>query len=86
MKILVTSHFKVLNGIFNVGFNNINLDDANFYEDDLKTIFHVRLFAWHNRLKQRKAPKKEISKELMSVAWHLTRWWDWCVPDDKRKK
>ena len=31
------------------------------------TIIHVRLMAWHNRFKQRKACKKDISKE----AWHV---------------
>ena len=29
--------------------------------------------------------KKDISKELMPVAWHPTRWWDWCLPEDKKK-
>ena len=21
----------------------------------------------------------------MFVAWHPTRWWDWCLPEDKKK-
>ena len=29
--------------------------------------------AWRNRFKQRKACKKNLSKELMSVAWYPTR-------------
>ena len=64
-------------GILSVDFNNINLDDANFYEDDPKTIIHFRHLTWHDKIKQRKAFKKAISKELMLVAWHPTRWWDW---------
>ena len=40
------------------------------------TIIDVRLMAWHNKLKQLKPIKKDISKELMPAAWHLTRWWD----------
>ena len=55
-------------GILNVDLNNINLYDVNFDEDDPETIIHARLMAWHNRLKQRKAFKKDISKELMPVA------------------
>ena len=33
-------------GILSVDLNNINLDCANFYEDDHKTVIHVRLLAW----------------------------------------
>ena len=40
--------------IFSVDLNNINLDNVNFDKDDPKTIIHVRLITWYNRLKQRK--------------------------------
>ena len=55
-------------GIFSVDLNNINLDDANFHENDLKTIIHVRPLAWHNKFEKRKAFKKNIKKELIPVA------------------
>ena len=32
------------------------------------------------------ACKKGITKELMTVAWHPTRWWDWCIPEDDKKE
>ena len=41
--------------VFSVDLNNINLDDANFYEDDPKTIIHVRRLVWYNKPKQRKS-------------------------------
>ena len=41
-------------------FNNINLYDDNFDDDDPETIIHVRLMAWCNRYKQRKVCEKEI--------------------------
>ena len=41
-------------GILSLDLTNINLDDVNFYKDDLETIIHVRLMTWCNRLKQRK--------------------------------
>ena len=22
----------------------------------------------------------------MPVAWHPTRWWDWCMPEDEKKE
>ena len=49
-------------GILSVDLIIINLDDANFYKDGPKTIIHVRLLAWRNKLKQRKAFTKEIKK------------------------
>ena len=59
MKILVMSHFfSDEMGIVSVDLNNINFDDVNFDGDDPETIIHVRLKAWRNRFKQRKAIKK----------------------------
>ena len=36
--------------------------------------------------KKRKAQKAKIKKELMPTAWHPSRWWDWCVPEDEKKE
>ena len=41
--------------------------------------------AWRNKFKQRQAFKKKISKELILLAWHPTRLWDWCLPDNEKK-
>lgn len=59
----------------NIDLININLDDDIFDEDDPETIDHVRLMTWRNRFKQCKACKKEI----MPLAWHPIRWWNWCA-------
>ena len=72
-------------GLNTIYLNKINLGDGNFDEDDPETIIHVRLMAWRNNYKQCKACKKEISKELMPVAWHRTSWWDWCMQEDEKK-
>ena len=58
-------------GILNVDLNNINLDDTNYDEDKPETIIHIRLWAWHIRFEKPKAPKRDINKKLMLVAWHL---------------
>ena len=34
----------------------------------------------------KKAFKKQLNEELMSVAWHPNRWWNFCVPEDKKKE
>ena len=31
-----------------------------------------------------KAQKAQIKKELMRVAWHPSKWWDWCVYEDEK--
>ena len=64
-------------GILNIDLN-VKLDYS-FDEDDPDTIFLIRLLAWHIKFRKRKELKKELSEELMPVAWHPDRWWDWCM-------
>ena len=71
-------------GLVIIDLDNINLDDDNFDEDALETIIHVRLMAWCNRFKQRKACKKDRRRiiEWHLIKWHPTRVWDWCMTKD----
>ena len=71
-------------GIINIDLNNINLDDTNFKEDDPDTIILIRLLAWHIKSEKFKEFKKNISEELMPVAWHPKRWWN--VSEDEKKE
>ena len=48
--------------ILSVDFDENNLDEVNFDEDDPEAFIHVRLMAWCNRSKQCKPCKKDISK------------------------
>ena len=59
-------------------------NDNSFYKNDPDTF--VRFLVWRNKFEKRKALKKDVSKELMSVAWHPTRWWDWCISEDQKKE
>ena len=52
-------------GILNIDFNNINLGDTNYDEDDHNTIILVRLLAWYINFEKRKALKKKMNEELM---------------------
>ena len=70
----------------NKNLNNVNLVDNNFDDCHPKSINLVRFMAWYHRFTQYEAYKKEISKELMPVAWHPTRCQDWCILEDGRKK
>ena len=35
--------------------------------NDPDTIVHIRLFSWHNKFEKRKALKKRLNEELMSI-------------------
>ena len=74
-------------GIFNIDLNNINLDN-NFDGDDPDTIILIRLLAWHSHSKfeKRKVLKREINEELMPIAWHPKRWWNFCISEDEKKE
>ena len=41
---------------------------------------------WYEGYQKRKVQKAQIKKELMPSAWHQSRWWDWCVPQDEKKE
>ena len=46
----------------------------------------IRLLAGHTKFEKRKALEKDISEELMPVAWHPNGWWDRCVSEDEKKE
>ena len=70
-------------GILNTGLNNINLDDTNYDKDDPEAIIHIRFLAWHIKFKKR---KKKISEEIMPIAWHPKRWWNFCMYEADKKR
>ena len=37
-------------------------------------------------LKKRKELKNKLSEELMDIAWHTDRLWDWCMSEDEKKE
>ena len=72
-------------GILNLDLNNINRDN-NFDEDDPVTIVLIRLLSWHIKFEKREELKKELNKELISIAWHPNKWCDWCISEDEKKE
>ena len=44
------------------------------------------LIKWYEGYKKRKAQKASIKEELIPIAWHPSRWWDWCVPEDEKQE
>ena len=41
---------------------------------------------WYNGYPQRKVQKAQVKAELMPIAWHPSRWWNWCIPEDDKKE
>ena len=37
-------------------------------------------------MKAIKAQKASIKEELMPIAWHPSRYWDWCMSEDEKKE
>ena len=72
-------------GILNIDLNNINLYN-NFDKDDPDTVILIRLLVWHIKFEKHKALKKESIKELITIAWHPKRWWDWWMLEDEKKE
>ena len=54
-------------------------------EDMLSNISLIARWDFMENFKKRKNLKKEIARELLVIAWHPDRWWDWCVPEDEKK-
>ena len=54
-------------------------DDDYWYHDD-------EMIKWYKGYKKRKAQKASIKKELMPIAWHPSRCYDWCVSEDEKKE
>ena len=63
--------------------NNINLDN-NFDKDDPDTIILIRLLARHIYLKPQRT-SKNVSGELMRIAWYHKNWWNFCMSEDEKK-
>ena len=54
-------------------------DDDYYCNDD-------ELIKWYEDHKKQQAQKASIKEELMPNAWHPSRYWDWCVPEDETKR
>ena len=52
----------------------------------LRLLFLSDFYFGISNLKNAKHLKKDISEELMLVAWYPNKWWDWCISEDEKKK
>ena len=45
-----------------------------------------RLTGWYEGYQKRKAQKAKIKEELVPIAWHPLRYWDWCMSEDEKRE
>ena len=67
----------------------IDMQRNEYYDDDNdKHSWHDKynFFEWCDDYKKQKVQKASIKEELMPIAWHPSRWWDWCIPEDEKKR
>ena len=53
-------------------------DDDDDDDDD-----EDKFFEWYDDYKKLKAQKASIKEELSRIAWHSSRYWDWCMTEDE---
>ena len=53
-------------------------DDDYWYHDD-------EITEWYEGYKKREAHKVSIKEELLPIAWHPSRYWDWCMSEDEKR-
>ena len=57
-----------------------------FVMQQVKLWHDDEIIEWHNGYQKRKAQKAKIEEELMHIAWHPLKWWDWCMSEDEKKQ
>ena len=58
-------------------------DDGAHWDDDGD---EDKFFERYDGYKKRKAQKASIKEELLPIAWHPSRYWDWCMSEEEKKE
>ena len=45
-----------------------------------------KFFEWYDGYQKWKAQKANIREELLPIAWHPSRYWDWCMSEDEKQE
>ena len=54
--------------------------------DNINDWCYNKFIEWYDGYKKRKAQKAQTKKDLIPIAWHPSRWWDWFVAKDEKKE
>ena len=47
--------------------------------------YHNKIIEWYDGYRVRKGRKAQIKKDLMPIAWHPSRHWDWFMSENEKK-
>ena len=64
----------------------VTQEQLKLWHDDDYHCDAKELNEWYEGHQKRKVQKAKIKEELMRIAWHPSRWWNWCVPEDEKKE
>ena len=53
--------------------------------DDAYCCNDNKLIKCYEGNQKRKAQKASIKEELLPIAWHPSRYWDWCMSEDEKR-
>ena len=53
-----------------------------WYDDD----YDDEAPEWYESYQKRKSQNWKIIEELLPIAWHPSRWWNCCIPEDEKKE
>ena len=53
-------------------------------KEQIKLWHDDRLLKWYEGYQKRKAQKTSRKEGLMPIAWHPSRYWDWCMSEDEK--
>ena len=57
-----------------------------FLTQEQKDPWDDGLDKWYEGYKRLKAQKASIKDEVTPIAWHPSRWWNWCVSEDEKNE
>ena len=50
------------------------------------SLIKTALLTWNIKFEKQKTLKTMLSDELIPIAWHPKRWWNFCVSEVKKKE
>ena len=63
----------------------VNMWYDNYYDDDYYDDYEDKFFKWFDGYKKLKVRRASIKEELLPIAWHPSRHWDWCMSEEEKK-
>ena len=56
------------------------------YDSDYVHNNDNEIIDWQKGYQKRRTQEAQMEKELLPIAWHPSRWQDWCMSEDKKQE